>query len=130
MMKITEFEKYLKTQFPAIKFYSGEIKKKDRECVGLYPRGNITGRIALGGKENTSYSTLPVTLLIHWSESIDRCQDTSNILYEHLLGLCNFYIGDRRIISVDMVDSEPIGLSKDENNIYETSIRININYER
>jgi hypothetical protein len=129
-MTTTDFKNYLKQEFPEIKFYVGTINKNDDKCVGVYPRGNVPPNIALGGVENTSYSKLPVTLIVHWTQNSSLCEDTANSIYARLFGASGIIVEDIRVISIEMLDSAPISLGRDENSICEMTIRLNIIYER
>lgn len=130
MMLVSEFVTYLQQEFPSVSFYNGTINKNEPECVGVYATGRIGPRIALGGLENTSYSHLPVSILVHWGKNSDKCQIQANSIYERLFGKSNFYIGDRRIASLQMLDSCPVDIQRDENGICEMVIRLNILYDR
>jgi len=130
MMKVSEFKEYLESEFPSITFYNGAIDKSAKQCVGLYARGSGTPNIAIGGLQNTSYGTLPVTLLVHWSENSDTCEGIANSLYEHLHGLSSVTMDERKVYHVRLLDPAPVGINRDSNNICEMVIRANIFYER
>lgn len=126
MITTKDFMRVLSEQHPQISFYNGCINKA-AQCVGVYARGNAAPPTAIGSK--ASYSILPVTLLIHWSENSQECEKTANLLYEGLEnGMVS--IGDTRVIQIQMLDSCPVNIGRDDNNICEMTIRINIFYER
>ena len=126
MLTISDFMSVLKTQHPSIKFFNGSISKKDK-CVGVYARGNVPPPTAIGLKP--SYGILPVTMLIHWGENSDDCETTANLIYE---GLENGIetINGVRIIQLRLLESAPTNIGRDDNNICEMTIRLNITYER
>lgn len=128
-MTVSEFIGYLKTLFAQVKFYNGTINKDER-CVGVYLRSGPTKPLAIGGKNNTSYSILPLSMLVHWSENANETEQQANSIHSALWGLSNFVIGSRRIIQVDMLDPGPVDISRDEKGIAEMVIRLNIYYER
>lgn len=126
MITTKDFMRVLSEQHPQIAFYNGCINKA-AQCVGVYARGNAAPPVAIGSK--ASYSILPVTLLIHWGENSQECEKTANLLYEGLEnGLVS--IGDTRVIQIQMLDSCPVNIGRDDSNICEMTIRINIFYER
>ena len=70
-----------------------------------------------------------MTLLIHWGENSDECEVTANTLYEGLEnGIAT--INGVRVINIQMLESSPTNIGRDDNNICEMTIRLNIIYER
>ena len=129
-MRVSEFKTYLEDQFTDVDFYNGTIDKNKVECIGLYLRGSAGPAMALGGPTNNSYGQLPISILIHWGEDSDKCESKANEVYQHLCGLSNIKMGDRRIVSVNLLDSSPIDLQRDPNNICEMVIRVIIIYDK
>lgn len=130
MMKVSEFKGYLEQQFPSITFYNGSIDKNKKQCVGVYAKGSASSVMPLGGPTNGSYGQLPISILVHWSENSDQCEDTANTIYNHLYGLSNVMTGGRRIISVRLLDPTPVDLQRDNQNICEMVIRAIILYDK
>lgn len=126
MLTVSDFVQVLKAKYPDIKFLNGCISKYEK-CVGVYARGNAAPISAIGTKP--SYTVLPVTLLVHWGENSNDCEVTANNLYEGLEAGIET-IKDTRVIEIQMVDSTPVNIGRDDNNICEMTIRINIFYER
>ena len=126
MLTVSDFVQVLKAKYPNIKFFNGCINKNEK-CVGVYARGNATPISAIGTE--SSYKVLPVTLLVHWGENSNDCETTANTLYEGLEAGINT-INNTRVIQVQMLDSTPVGIGRDDNNICEMTLRINIFYER
>lgn len=126
MLSVTDFLQVLKVKYPDVKFFNGSIDKFEN-CVGVYARGNASPPIAIGCKP--SYGILPVTMLIHWGENSAVCESLANRLYEGLEeGVA--VIGNTRVIQLQMMDSCPVNIGRDDNNICEMTIRLNIMYER
>lgn len=126
MLTISKCLKVLKERFPDIKFFNGCISKNEK-CVGVYARGNAAPPSAIGSKP--SYGILPVTFLIHWGENSNECETTANMLYEELEnGIAE--IDGVRVIQLQLLDSTPVNIGRDDNNICEMTIRLNITYER
>ena len=126
MLTISDFVQVLKAKYPDIKFLNGCISKSEK-CVGVYARGNAAPISAIGTKP--SYNVLPVTLLVHWGENSADCETTANTLYEGLEDGIKT-INNTRVIQVQMMDSTPVNIGRDDNNICEMTLRINILYER
>lgn len=130
IMPVTDFTQYMKQLFPAIKFYTGAINRNESECVGIFLKNASPSPIALGGVQNTSSNILPLRILVHWTENSATCEGIANSIYDELFGQSNFYINGRRIISINMLDSSPIDIDRDERGVAEMVIRLNIVYER
>lgn len=126
MLTVSDFMQVLKQQYPDIKFLNGAISKKEK-CIGVYARGNATPPTAIGSK--SSYRVLPVTLLVHWGENTRDCEKTANLLYEGLEnGIAS--INNTRVIQLQLLESAPTNIGRDDNNTCEMTIRLNIFYER
>lgn len=126
MLTISKCLNALKQGFPDIKFFNGCISKNEK-CVGVYARGNAAPPSAIGSKP--SYGVLPVTMLIHWGENSNECETIANTLYEGLEnGIAE--IDGVRVIQLQLLDSTPVNIGRDDNNICEMTIRLNIFYER
>lgn len=126
MITISNFMEVLKSKYPDIKFFNGCISKSEK-CVGVYARGNATPPTAIGSKP--SYGILPVTMLIHWGENSSECEKTANLLYEGLEGGIA-KINNLRVIQIQLLESSPANIGRDDNNICEMTIRLNIFYEK
>lgn len=126
MLTVGNLVQALKAEYPHIKFMNGCISKNEK-CVGVYARGSASPISAIGSKP--SYGCLPVTLLVHWGENSDECEVTANALYEGLEGGLAT-INNVRVIQIQMLDSSPANIGRDDNNICEMTLRINIFYER
>lgn len=126
MITISDFMKVLKQRHPDIAFFNGCISKDDK-CVGVYARGNASPPVAIGSK--ASYGILPVTMLVHWGENSHECETTANTLYKGLEnGIAK--INGVRVIQLQLLESCPTNIGRDDNNICEMTIRLNIMYER
>jgi hypothetical protein len=126
MITISDFIQALKQIHPEIKFFNGCISKKEN-CVGVYARGNAAPVTAIGS--TASYCILPVTFLVHWGENAAVCEKTANFLYSSLeSGISQ--IGGHRVIQLQLLESGPVNMGRDDTNICEMTIRLNIFYER
>lgn len=130
MLKVSDFKDYLKAQFVGKKIYNGTINKSENQCIGVYARGNGVPHVAIGGTENTSFSELPITILVHWTEDTNLCETMAIEIYEKLYGTTKILMGNVKIAYINMLDPCPINIDRDSKNIAEMVIRINIIYER
>lgn len=147
-MTVNDFVEYMKTQFPdyASKFHNGEVTN-DTESIGFFLRGcgtpytsiysqdnKMSGidvpYTAIGGPACTTQRHLPVLILVHWTEDAEACEQTANSIYEFLWNAKSTVIGDYQVALFDLKDGNPIQIERDENNICEINIRVNIIYER
>lgn len=126
MLTVSDFVQALKERHPDIKFFNGCISR-DEKCVGVYARGNATPISCISVKP--SYNILPVTLLVHWGENSADCETLANRLYEGLEAGIET-INGTRVIQIQMMDSTPVNIGRDDNNICEMTLRTNIFYER
>ena len=130
MMTVSNFMEYLKTVYPDYVFYNGTIDKNNKNCIGIYLKGRGDLHIAIVALSNTSYSLLPVSILIHWGQDASLCEITANGIYEGFQTASDVTINNQRVIYFDLADPTPTDISRDENGICEMVIRLNILYER
>lgn len=111
--------------------YLGAIDK-NQNCIGIF---NMEGadplHLALGGYQSTSYSFESVRIMIHWGQNYTECENLAKRLYQILFKTMGSE--DRIKISpvifyVRLLDSSPISLGRDANNINEMVIRLKVYY--
>lgn len=130
MMRISDVIKWLKTKYPGTEFYNGSMPKNKTQCIGVYLKNRGGRIIAIGGYDCTSYASLPLSLLVHWGQDADACQQQANGMYEMMQAADEETIGGHHIIDFDLQDNGPVDVARDSNNICEMVIRTNIVYER
>lgn len=130
MFTTKDFVTYLQAQFPTYPFYNGVIDRSKDKAIGLYLRSAVGSTLALGGKDNTSYSVLPLNMLVHWTQNSSECENVANEIYEFLWGKSNVTMGLYTVPSIHLLDSSPINIQRDERNICEMTMRIDITYNR
>lgn len=128
-MRISQFKSFLEQHFPAVKFYNGFINKADSQCVGLYPRGSAPVHMAVGGRQNTSFSITPVSVLVHWGESSEACEVKARQLYDFLVGRSDFMVGSVRVAVVQMKEPNPVLVGRDAGGIVEMVFNMNVVYD-
>lgn len=130
MMLNSEVIAWLKTKYPGADVYNSTIPKNAEKCIGVYLKERGSRVMAIGGYANSSYASLPLSILIHWGQDADACQVQANDLYEMMQAAGGETIGGHRIVDFDLQDPGPVDVSRDDNNICEMVIRVNIIYER
>jgi hypothetical protein len=130
-MLLTEIKDYLKTKITdCTQWYTGNIDSTVEKCIGIYSSAEgLKPNIALGGLDNTSYSTKAISILVHWTKNSNTAEQKAQEVYNSLFGQ-DAVIGGKRVVKFDMLKSEPIGVGKDENGYYEYAIPIIIYFER
>ena len=128
-MTLAEVREWLKTQISCPNWYVGKIDGKKEQCIGLYSTTGRAPNIAIGGLENTSYATKPISILVHWGKNADAAEQKAQEVYGCLFGQ-SAVIGGKRVIAFDMRQSEPVSVGTDEQNVYEYVIEVDIFYER
>ena len=130
MLSISDIKDLLKQNFPQYNYYLGTIDKSKNNSIGIYLRTASDSNIAIGGKKNTLYSVLPVTILFRGTEDAQETIENANKIYEFLHGLTNVTVNGKNISGIICLDSSPIDLSRDELNICELVIRIFVYYNK
>ena len=127
-MLLSEIREYLKTKIECPQWYLNKVGDKE-ESITIY---NITGsapRIALGGLEQTSYTTKAISILVHWGKDSNKAELKAQEAYNALLGQ-DGHIGGKRIIQFKMKTDSPIYVGTDSEGIIEYVIEAIIYYER
>lgn len=130
MLTVGNVVTYLQAQYATYPFYNGVIDRNKEKAIGVYLRSGSPVVLALGGKTNSSYGVLPINILIHWTQNSNTCEGIANTIYEFLLGKSNFMMGAIKVSSVQLFDSTPINIGRDEKNICEITIRADIIYNK
>ena len=129
-MRASQFKDWLKSQFPDVKFYNGAVTQNDKQCVSIYSRGTASPYIAVGGAANTSFAYLPITVLVHWSENADECEQMATQIYQKLFGVSKVMMGTTKVNMIKLLDPCPVNIDRDDKNIAEMVIRLQLIYER
>ncbi|MFT9055534.1 MAG: minor capsid protein [Ethanoligenens sp.] len=129
-MRCADVIEWLKTKYPGIGIYNGTIPKNEDQCIGIYLKERGSPVIAVGGLPCTSTAILPVSILVHWGQDADICEAMAQGIYDRMLGNVTETIGGAGVTQFALQDSSPVDISRDENNICEMVIRVNIVYER
>ena len=105
--------------------YMGKLENKKQKSIGVYnSKHEHAYTQAIGGKENASYSSKYVTLLVHWNKSCRDAERASMKLFSKLEEINKAKIKFVRLLT------DPVDVGTDDAGIYETVIEIEIIYER
>ncbi len=129
MITLKDVREFLKTKIDCDNWYSGKIDASKDKCIGIY---NIQGGkpyIALGGLDNTSYSSKTISILVHWTNNSNTAEEKAQKVYNSLFGQSGIIAG-HRVIQFDMKTDEPVSVGTDSNGIFEYVINLTIIYER
>ena len=129
-MTLKEVREYLKTKIECDNWYSGKIDAGKEQCIGIYGIQGLAPNIALGGLENTSYSTKAISILVHWTKNSNTAEEKAQEVYNTLFCNQDAVIGGHKVIKFDMKTSEPIEVGTDDEGIFEYVIETIIYFER
>lgn len=129
-MTTLKFMNYLKSLHPTLPFKNGTIDKSSKTCIGVYTRLRTKPFVAIGGVQATSYGVLSVTILVHWTENSNTCEEIADSIYESLFCKSDILFEGSNIRSIELLDNGSIDVGRDDKNICERVIRANIFYER
>lgn len=129
-MLLREVKDYLKTIIDCPQWYTGKIDATKEQCIGVYGIQGKAPNIAIGGLENTSYSTKGISIFVHWGKNIKTAEQKAQDVYNCLFCNSDAVIDDKRVIKFDMKMSEPISIGTDDNGIFEFVIETIIYFER
>lgn len=131
-MRVTDLVQYIKQEIPSLDgvIKTGSIDKSATQSIGVYKKGSATPYIAVGGVPNTSYGTIPITILVHWTENATTCEEKAQEIYDLLYGLVGVSMNGVMVHYANMLDPDPIDVGRDDKNISEFVVKLNIVYER
>lgn len=122
-------ETELNTRFD--NYYIGILDNKKDKSLGIYNlKRNKPPVIAIGGLENTSYGVKQVSLLVHYSKSMNETEKIANRLFEEMMNAKPLKLGEHKVQFIGMLTSEAIDVGRDENGICEYVIEFEIYYKR
>lgn len=127
-MLLSEIREYLKTKIESPQWYLNKVGDKE-ESITIYNTTGPAPRIALGGLEQTSYTTKAISILVHWGKDSNKAELKAQEVYNAFFGQ-DGTIGGKRIIQFKMKTDSPIYVGTDTEGIIEYVIELIIYYER
>ncbi|MDB2118974.1 MULTISPECIES: phage tail terminator protein [Clostridium] len=127
-MLLSEIREYLKTKVESPQWYLNKVGDKE-QSITIYNTTGPVPVIAIGGLENTSYTTKTISILVHWGKDSNKAELKAQEVYSALFGQDGI-IGEKRVIQFKMKTDSPIYVGTDSEGIIEYVIETIIYYER
>lgn len=127
-MLLSEIREYLKTKIDSPQWYLNKVGNKE-ESITIYNTTGPAPRIALGGLEQTSYTTKAISILVHWGKDSNKAELKAQEVYNAFFGQVGL-IGGKSIKLFKMKTDSPIYVGTDSEGIIEYVIETIIYYER
>ncbi|MBS5305748.1 MAG: minor capsid protein [Clostridium sp.] len=127
-MLLSEIREYLKTKIDSPQWYLNKVGDKE-ESITIYNTTGSAPRIALGGLEQTSYTTKAISILVHWGKDSNKAELKAQEVYNAFFGQ-DGTIGGKRVIQFKMKTDSPVYVGTDTEGIIEYVIETIIYYER
>lgn len=113
---------------------SNAINRNSQKSIGVFtaPESRMGATATFGGDSLAPVTPFPLNILVRWTEDSNECEIKANAIFDMLKGMGgNFYVRDAsstKIAFIRMLDSHPVWLGRDKDNVCEYSIRIDIFY--
>lgn len=131
MITLAQVRDWLKTFDIAEHYYIGKLDNKLDKSIGVYSlKRSSPPTIALGGLRNTTYDIKSISVLIHWNKNADETEKAAYQLFDKLLKLTSFQIGDTFVYYLKLNVPETVDVATDEKGVYERVIEFDLYYER
>ena len=127
-MLLSEIREYLKTKIESPQWYLNKVGDK-KESITIYNTVGLDPRMALGGLEQTSYTTKAISILVHWGKDSNKAELKAQEVYNAFFGQDGI-IGGKRVIQFKMKTDSPVYVGTDTEGIIEYVIETIIYYER
>lgn len=127
-MLLSEIREYLKTKIESPQWYLNKVGDKE-ESITIYNTVGPDPRMALGGLEQTSYTTKAISILVHWGKDSNKAELKAQEVYNAFFGR-DGNIGGKRVIQFKMKTDSPVYVGTDTEGIIEYVIETIIYYER
>jgi len=126
---VKDWLKNLNTKFD--NYFIGKLDTSKDDSLGIYNlRGSGNPYIALGGLDCTGYEIKRISLLIHVDKNANNTEKKAHELFEELLELDSFMLGEYKVKFIGLLVPEPQSIGTDNNGVYEYVIEFEIYYER
>ena len=128
-MLLSDVREYLKAKVESPQWYLNKMGGTKEESITIYNSIGPAPRMALGGLENTSFTTKAISILVHWGKDSNKAELKAQEVYNAFFGQ-DGTIGGKRIIQFKMKTDAPIYVGTDSEGIIEYVIETIIYYER
>lgn len=129
MITTADVKDYFKALGFAEHYYTGLLDNKPDKALGFYSQRQSGAPVrAIGG--NSTYSTIGVTLLIHWNTNAKQTELAANQIYNWLMNVKDISICGHTVYMLELLQPEPVDVGTDAKGVYERVIDFKIYYER
>lgn len=128
-MTLKQLKDYFKTAYGwADSISIGKIDLNRDKAICFYnSRAGSPKTGTIGGKENSSYTVKPITILLRWTANADAAEQKAKTIYD-FFDERHFILNEKRVFVISRYDA-PIDLGTDDNGIYEYSFEFDV-YEK
>lgn len=130
MITCNDLITYLINKFPDYSniIYNGCLGENVDKCIGVFSKNRSDAIVSF--QHFGSLKSKSVSILVHWGQDANEAETVANTIWETLFNeKLNTQIGNYRLVNFQMLDDTPVNIDRDENNICEYTIRLNILYE-
>ena len=128
-MLLSDIREYLKTKIECPQYFLNKLGGTQEQSITIYNVPGLPPNIAIGGLENTSYSTKAISILAHWGKNSDIAELKAQEVYNSFFGQ-DSVIGNKKVIMFKMKTDSPVYVGTDSEGIIEYAIETIIYYER
>lgn len=122
-MTTQDFVDKLGVLHPTLNFFNNTLDKTTERCIGVFAKGRGAPVVGIGS--DSSYNVHSYTIIVRWSQNSALCENVANTVYNSLR---NAYITG--LGHIMLLDSSPVDLARDDKNVCEMAIRLDIVHER
>jgi hypothetical protein len=129
LIYLSDVRDWLKSVTNAEHYYIGKLDNKQDKSIGVYSLKQSGAPARAIGDEST-YSTMCVSLLLHWNNNAKETEQAARKLFETLYSIKNVKINEHTIYIIELLTPEPIDVGTDDKGVYEQVIEVKFYYER
>lgn len=129
MIYLSDIRDWLKTVFCAEHYYIGKLDNKQDKSLGVYGLKQSGTPVRAIGADST-YNTVSVSLLLHWSNNAKETEQEARHLFETLYNIKDVVINEHKIYIIELLTPEPVDVGTDDKGVYEQVIEVKFYYER
>lgn len=119
-MQLSEIRDYLRTIFPeADHFYIGRIDASKEKCIGVYEGAPLPAVRTFGPK---TYDTVPVSILVYWTDNARETASAAKLLYDRLLAADFPTVGGHTVPLIALKHTAPQDCTRPNSPVYEQVI--------
>ena len=129
MLYTADVREWLKTLSAADHYSVGKIDNRLDRSIGVYAL-DTSGYPVRAIGQDSSYTILPVSVLIHWTKDAKITEQAARQLFEAIRTARNQTVNGHKIYLIDLLTPDPVFIGTDEKGVYEWVIEFQIYYER